>query len=355
LASELTLSVLDQSPVRQGGTAADALRETIRLAQVAERLGYGRYWVAEHHNSGSFAGNSPEILVGQIAAATRTIRVGSGGVMLSHYAALKVAEQFRMLETLFPGRIDLGIGRAPGSDQLTAAALSYPRGQVPIDEFPGQVVDLLGYLHGAMNPEHPFSRIQIQPGPQPEGAPEIWLLGSSDYSARLAAMLGLPFAFADFFGRTAAVGPPVAELYRKEFRQTIFGAEPRLNVTLHVMCAPTEEEALFLASSRRYQRAARDLGLRAGLMSPEEVASQDWPEAVHDAAAASSVTAIDGDPEQVHDRILERAAAYQTKDVGIVTNCYSFEVRVRSYELVADGFGLKPVSQSRRLIQDSLS
>src|SRR5919206_1685878 len=136
----LTLSVLDQTPVREGGTAAEALRESGQLAQLAERLGYARYWVAEHHNTGAFAGTSPEILVGQIAAATRTIRVGSGGVMLSHYSALKVAEQFRMLESFFPGRIDLGIGRAPGSDQLTAAALAYPRPQINVDEFPQQVV-----------------------------------------------------------------------------------------------------------------------------------------------------------------------------------------------------------------------
>jgi alkanesulfonate monooxygenase SsuD/methylene tetrahydromethanopterin reductase-like flavin-dependent oxidoreductase (luciferase family) len=150
----------------------------------------------------------------------------------------------------------------------------------------------------------------------------------------------LPFAFADFFGRTAAVGPPVAALYRKEFRQTVFGHAPRLNVTVHVMCAPTEEEALILASSRRYQRAARDLGLRTGLMSPEDVTKQDWPPQVHLAAKESSATAIDGDPEQVKRGVLERAAAYETTDVGIVTNCYSFEARVRSYELVAEAFGL---------------
>ena len=341
MSSELTLSVVDQSPVRKGGTAADALRESIQLAQAVERLGYARYWVAEHHNSGSFAGTSPEILIGQIAAATQSIRVGSGGVMLSHYAALKVAEQFQMLAALFPGRIDLGIGRAPGSDQLTAAALSYPRPQVDINEFPGQVVDVLGYLYGEMAEEHPFSRIQIQPGGPLAKPPEVWLLGSSDYSARLAAMLGLPFAFADFFGRTAAIGPRVAALYRKEFRQTVFGAEPRLNVTVHVMCAPTEEEAQRLASSRRFQRAARDVGVRVGLLSPEEVETTDWPEHVRQAAAESNPSAIDGDPDQVKGAILERAALYETTDVGVVTNCFSFEARVRSYELVAKAFGLE--------------
>ncbi len=341
MSSELTLGVVDQSPVRNGGTAADALRESIRLAQAVERFGYSRYWVAEHHNSGSFAGTSPEILIGQIAAATQSIRVGSGGVMLSHYAALKVAEQFQMLAALFPGRIDLGIGRAPGSDQLTAAALSYPRPQMDIQEFPGQVVDVLGYLHGQMNPEHPFSKIRIQPGPAPE-PPEVWLLGSSDYSAQLAAILGLPFAFADFFGRTAAIGPQVAALYRREFRETVFGDKPRLNVTLHVMCAPTEEEAQVLATSRRFQRAARDTGVRVGLLSPEEVAATDWPEHIRQAAADSGPSAIDGDPEQVKEGIIARAALYETTDIGIVTNCYSFEARVRSYELVAQAFGLEP-------------
>jgi luciferase family oxidoreductase group 1 len=345
LPSELTLSVLDQSPVRQGGTAADALRESVRLAQIAERLGYARYWVAEHHNSGSFAGNSPEILIGQIAAATHTIRVGSGGVMLSHYSALKVAEQFRMLETLFPGRIDLGIGRAPGSDQLTSAALSYPRPQADIQEFPGQVADLIGFLHGAIDPAHPFAKINVQPGPSPETAPQIWLLGSSDYSARLAAMLGLPFAFADFFGRTAAIGPRVADLYRREFRPTAFGQAPRLNVTVHVMCAPTEEEARFLALSRKFQRGARHLGLRAGLLSPDEVANQPWPDEVRRAAEEAGGGAIDGDPDQVREQLLERSETYGTTDVGIVTNCYAFEARACSYELVARAFGLEGASR----------
>src|SRR5438552_16955499 len=155
MSTELTLSVLDQSPVRNGGTAADARRESVRLAQVADRLGYARYWVAEHHNTGSFAGTSPEILIGRIAAATESIRVGSGGVMLSHYSALKVAEQFRMLESLFPGRIDLGIGRAPGSDGLTAAALAYPRPQADINEFPQQVAHLPGFLAGHVDPSDP--------------------------------------------------------------------------------------------------------------------------------------------------------------------------------------------------------
>jgi len=342
LSDDLTLSVVDQSPVRKGGTAADALQESVRLAQIVERLGYARYWVAEHHNTGSFAGTSPEILIGRIAAATDSIRVGSGGVMLSHYSALKVAEQFRMLESLFPGRIDLGIGRAPGSDGLTAAALAYPRPQIDIEQFPQQVVDVLGFLHGAINPEHPFAKIEIQPGPPPATAPEVWLLGSSDYSARLAAMLGLPFAFADFFGRTSGIGPTVADIYRREFRPTVFGAEPRLNVTLQVVCAPSEAEAARVASSRRFMRAARVLGIRGGLLPPEEAASHELPDEARRAAEESGRSAIDGDPDQVRAGILEAADRYGTRDLGVVTNCYAFEDRVCSYELVAEAFGLTP-------------
>ena len=338
--NELTLSVVDQSPIRKGGTAADGLRESVQLAQIAERLGYKRYWLAEHHNTGTFAGTSPEILIARIAAATESIRVGSGGVMLSHYSALKVAEQFRTLESLFPGRIDLGIGRAPGSDGLTAAALAHPRPEMDIRYFPQQVADLLGFLHGVMHPEHLFAQVQVQPGPPPQGAPEVWLLGSSDYSARLAAMLGLPFAFADFFGHTGDIGPAVADLYRREFKPTAFGEAPRVNVTVQVVCAPTEAEAIRVASSRKFMRAARLMGLRGGLLPPEEAMAQPLSDEVRRSVEESGRSAIDGDPEQVRERILEVAEAYGTSDVGVVTNCYAFADRVRSYELVAEAFGL---------------
>ena len=250
---ELTLSVVDQSPLRKGGTGADALTESVRLAQRCERLGYARYWVAEHHASTSWTGASPEILIGQIAAGTSTIRVGSGGVMLSHYSALKVAEQFRALDAFHPGRIDLGVGRAPGSDQRTAFALAHPRQPADVRTFPRQVHDLLAFLSGEMAADHPFAGISPLAGPQPGTGPEVWLLGSSDFSARLAAMLGLPFAFADFFGNLDH-GPLVADLYRREFQPSAYLDAPRLNVTVQVMCAPTEEEARYLASSRNLNK-----------------------------------------------------------------------------------------------------
>ena len=340
MATKLTLSVVDQSPTRKGGTAADALRESVKLAQITEKLGYRRYWVAEHHNSGAFSGTSPELLIGQIAAKTRTIRVGSGGVMLPHYSSLKVAEQFRILEAFFPGRIDLGIGRAPGSDQLTAAALSYPRPQTDIRQFPQQVKDVLGFLTETLEPGHPLTRVSAQPGPMPEAMPEVWLLGSSDYSARLAAGLGLPFSFADFFGNTGEIGPLVVDLYRREFQPSRYLDAPKVNVGLQVMCAPTEDEAVFLGMSRNLNKAGQLWGLSQGLLSPEEAAAYPMPDGAREYIEQFKDGYVEGDPQQVRQKVLEIADRYGTDDVGIVTNCYSFESRVRSFALVAEVFGL---------------
>ncbi len=192
----IRLSVLDQSPIRSGGTAADAVRETLQLAETADRLGYHRYWLAEHHSHGGLAGPSPEILIGQVAARTKEIRVGSGGVMLSHYSPLKVAENFRVLETLYPGRIDIGVGRAPGSDRLTSRALANGGSPFRVENFPQMVSDLLGFLEGKLEEGHPFEQVRAMPdGPT---APEAWLLGSSDQSALLAAHFGCAFSFAHF-------------------------------------------------------------------------------------------------------------------------------------------------------------
>src|SRR5881296_4587329 len=192
----LSLGVLDQSPVRSGGSVADALHETLDLAELCDRLGYRRYWLAEHHSTKGLAGSSPEVLIGQVAARTSRMRVGSGGVMLQHYSPLKVAESFRVLETLFPGRIDLGIGRAPGSDRLTAQALAHGPGALGIEYFPNQIADLIGFLHNQVAPDHAFAAIRAMPvGPS---APEVWLLGSSAESASFAAHFGTAFSFAHF-------------------------------------------------------------------------------------------------------------------------------------------------------------
>jgi luciferase family oxidoreductase group 1 len=342
----LTFGVVDQSPLREGGTAADALRESVKLAQVAEAAGYSRYWVAEHHNASSWAGTSPELLIGQIAAGTTTIRVGSGGVMLSHYSALKVAEQFRVLDAFYPGRIDLGIGRAPGSDQVTAAALAHPRPRASIDTYAPQIVDLLGFLEGRFEGDHPFAGIRAFAGPVPDTVPEVWLLGSSDFSARLAGVLGLPFAFADFFGNVPH-GPIVADLYRREFKPSPFLDEPRVSVAVQVICAPTEEEAVFLGASRNINKLGPRPGQtpRRGLIPPDMATSYPLSDDERRQLESLKGGYIDGDPTQVRDRLLELAGQYGADEVGIVSNCYAFEDRVRSYELTAQALGIDSTSR----------
>tara|TARA_Y100000590_G_scaffold209546_1_gene237441 strand:+ start:5625 stop:6647 length:1023 start_codon:yes stop_codon:yes gene_type:complete len=338
--SKLTFGIVDQSPIREGGTVKQALEETIMLAQSAEKFGYHRYWVAEHHNSGGYAGTAPEIIIGQIASKTSHIMVGSGGVMLSHYSALKVAETFGILQSFFPERIELGIGRAPGSDQDTARALSYPKAIMNIQEFPQQVSDLIGFLSGTLPDEHIFSHIKSQAGGPPPSIPGIWLLGSSDYSARLAAMLGLPFSFADFFGSTAGHGPLVADLYRKSFKPSGYLQEPKFNVALQVVCADTQEKADFVASSRNISRINSLRGIRGPMISPEDASSIKLGPFELEHLEHVNRRSIQGDPSTVKQQIIEAARTYQTNDVSIVTNCYYFEDRVRSFELVAKIFGL---------------
>jgi len=339
MARELSLSVLDQSPIRQGGTAAQALRETVELAKAVERFGYKRYWVAEHHNASGFAGTAPEILIGQIAAHTSTIRVGSGGVMLSHYSALKVAETFRALSAFYPGRIDLGIGRAPGSDPATAVGRGPPPGPAPPNPFPRQVEDLAGFLSQQLPAGHPFAGITAQPGPLPAETPDVWLLGSSDYSAQLAAMLGLPFAFADFFGSAGDVGPQVAEIYRRRFQPSAYLDEPRLAVAAHVICAETAERAHDIAASVRLSVARLRTGNGSTALLPPDEAARYELDAFQGAMVAGFMKHfVEGSPASVREQLGAVAERYQTSDLVIATNCYAFEDRVRSYQLVADAF-----------------
>lgn len=306
----LQLGVVDQSPIREGGTAAQALHETIALAVATEAMGYQRYWVAEHHNIGNFAGTSPEILIGQIAARTRSIRVGSGGVMLSHYSAFKVAEQFRLLETLYPGRIDLGIGRAPGSDQLTAAALAYPGRPRDISAFPDQVSDMLGYLADEMPPQHPFAKVHA--GPTKGTVPEVWLLGSYTESAYLAAMMGLPFAYAHFFGTATDNGPAIVEGYRRHFRPSTYLAEPKVNVSVHVLCAPSAAAAQRLGLSRNLMKLRTVLGQRGGVPSVETALAYRYSPQELAYIADFSRSYIDGTPQEVKAGLEKIAAQYQT-------------------------------------------
>src|SRR6478735_5717676 len=243
----MRLSVLDQSPVAEGSTGAQALRNTIDLAQLADALGYHRYWVAEHHGGPSLAGPSPEALIGPVAAAPEGIRVGSGGVMLPHYSPFKVAETFSLLAGLFPGRIDLALGRASGTDPLTTFALQRDRTKAMPDDFPQQLAELLAHLEDDLPPEHPFVRLpKFLPG-LPH-APEPWLLGSSPQSAIWAAETGLPYAFADFINPG---GADIARDYRDRFAAGVRLPAPHVMVAAWVICAETDEEAQHLAASSR--------------------------------------------------------------------------------------------------------
>jgi luciferase family oxidoreductase group 1 len=332
--------IVDQSPIRQEGSAEDALRETVELAKLADIWGYKRYWVAEHHNSDGYAGTAPEILISQIAANTKNIIIGSGGVMLSHYSALKVAETFRILNSFYPDRIELGIGRAPGSDHQTAAALAYPRPQMDINQFPQQVADLIGFMSGTLHDDHYFSNIKAQPGPSPNSIPNIWLLGSSDFSARLAAALGLPFSFADFFGTSAEHGPMIVDLYRQQFQPSNYCSEPKVNVALQVICSETQSEADFIASSRDIARINRLKGIRGPMMKPEEASKiQFSPQELYHLEQTGKHI-IQGDPQYVKAGILDASARYHTNEISIVTNCYYFDHRTTSFKLISEIFGL---------------
>ena len=333
----MKLSVLDQSPVREGVTPRDALLETVELARHVDGLGYCRYWLAEHHSSPGLAGSAPEIMVGLVAAETRHLRVGSGGVMLSHYSSLKVAEQFRMLETLYPGRIDLGIGRAPGSDQLTAVALQHGPGALGIEHFPNQIADLLAFLENTMPADHPFSRIRVMPAGDTN--PEIWLLGSSDQSAIFAAYFGLPFSFAHFINDEG--GPEIMAAYRQRFRPSPRLAAPQGSIGVFVMCAESEVEARRLAASRDLWRLRQRRGILAPFPPPEDALAYPYSEAERREVEYHRRRQVVGAPDQVKAQLTALAESYGVEEIVVLTICHDFAARKRSYALLAEAFGLK--------------
>ncbi|ASU41316.1 LLM class flavin-dependent oxidoreductase [Herbaspirillum sp. meg3] len=332
----LRISVLDQAPVSEGMSGAQALKNAIDLATLADRLGYYRYWVAEHHGTTSLACASPEVLIGPIAAATSRLRLGSGGVMLPHYSPLKVAESFSMLSGLYPGRIDLGLGRAPGSDSLTASALQRDRRQRPQDDFPEQLNELLGYLWDELPEDHPFARLSSLPG-----SPELiqpWMLGSSAQSGIWAAELGLPYMFADFIH---AAGEPVAERYRRDFVPSPRFPSPRQGVALQVICADTDEEARLLATSYGMRLIHMHSGRRLDKIPSVETALKFFEEYnLPPSTLPSGRRAVVGSPAKVKEQIEVLAAAYGADEVMIVTIIHEHAARKRSYELIAQQFGL---------------
>ena len=327
----LKLSVLDQSPAAQDETQDHAIRESLALAKHCDALGYHRYWVSEHHNSASIVGTAPEVLMAAIAATTQRIRVGSAGVMLPHYSTLKVAEQFRVLEAIAPGRIDLGVGRAPGSDRMTAMALN-PNPNAA-DSFPIQVQELGSWLRGEpLPPGHPFREIRAHP--QGPTAPEIWILGSSDYGAQLAAHFGLPYAYAYFFTDGRGTEEALA-LYRRNFRSSARHAKPLATICVWALAADTEAEARHLLMTREHWRVGFEKGLRTPLLSPKAVAAHPYTEAERSIIQRLRERAIVGTADQVASKLKDLAAVFGLDEIVINTWTHDPAARHRSYELIA--------------------
>lgn len=324
----MILSVLDQSPIAAGTPPAQALANSIDLARHCEGLGYHRYWLAEHHASEALAGSAPEILIGAVAAATTRMRIGSGGVMLPHYSPLKVAEQFSLLAGLYPGRIDLGLGRAPGSDPRTAIALQRDRRQQAPNDFPNQLAELIGYLEGTLPAEHPFAAYaRTLPG-LPE-APEPWVLGSSPDSAVFAGDLGLPYCFADFINARQG---DIAEAYRHRFTPRHPGDSPQVMIAVWTVVADTDAEAERLAAPARMMFAHLLAG--RSIAVPDVDTAVAWlaqrPELAGQRAGRRVVA---GSPETVRTGLLQAAGEYGADEVMLVNILHDHQTRKRSYAL----------------------
>ena len=327
----LRLGVLDQSPVSEGSTGAEALANTLDLARLADDLGYHRYWVAEHHATPMLAGASPEVLIGPIASATSRIRVGSGGVILHHYSPRKVAESFSVLSGLFGERVDLGLGRGMSADAITTFALQRDRREPAPDDFPAQLEELLAYIDGRPPPDPRFAALAALPGLP--GRPEPWLLGSSLQSATWAGQLGLPYAFGDFINPE---GAEMARLYREFFAGSERLPAPRLAVAVTAICAATDAEAERLAASSRVCSVVQREG-RSIPVPPVEKALR-YLDRETTPVSSPRRRAILGSPTTVKDGIEEVAREYGAEEVIVVTITYSHEARRRSYELLAEAF-----------------
>jgi luciferase family oxidoreductase group 1 len=333
------LSVLDLSPVSSGSSSTEALRNTLDLARLADRLGYTRYWLAEHHNTTLIASSSPEVLIGHVASVTTNLRVGSGGVMLPNHAPLKVAETFRMLEALHPGRIDLGLGRAPGTDSLTAFALRRSRAALHADDFPEQLAELLNFFSGDFPADHPFRHVRAIP--QDVETPEIWLLGSSDFSARLAAQLGLGFAFAHHINPAQAIS--ALQIYHAQFRQSVYLNAPRSMLAASVVSAETDAQAEELASSADLTLLRFQQGKFSGaLPSIAEAGAYPYTAYEREIVAANRARLFVGSAETVRARLSALAGQTGVGEIMITTMTHAHEARRRSYELLAGAFALSP-------------
>src|SRR3954470_21751133 len=336
----IPLSVLDLSVVTTGTKPAAALRNSIDLARHVDGLGYVRYWLAEHHNLASVASPAPDVMIGQIAAHTRHIRVGSGGVMLPNHAPLAVAERYKMLEAFFPGRIDLGIGRAPGTHQVTAFALRRWQGDPGRDDFLERLQELIFWDTGGFPEDHPFAKVRAMPWDAP--LPPILMLRSRHHGARLASSMGVGFAFAHHFASFDAV--TAMRLYRSGYAAGGMQAQPYAILGVAVVCAETDAEAERLASSIDLNWLRREHGEYRPLPSPEEATAYPYTERDRARIEANRRRLFVGSPETVKARLRELAATTQADEVMVTSAIYEHGARRRSYELLAEAFALAPAA-----------
>lgn len=330
------LSILDLSPVSAGSSGAQALRNSLDLAQLADKLGFTRYWVAEHHNMPSIASSAPEIMIGQIAAVTKHMHIGSGGVMLPNHAPLTVAERFKVLEALYPGRIDLGLGRAPGTDPATSYLLRRRQGISEQDDFLERFQELMLLETRGFPEGHPFHKVRAMPAEVP--LPPIFLLGSSDYSAQLAGQIGAAFSFAHHFATFDAV--EAMRLYRDSFRPSAAHDKPYAILATHVVCADSDEQAERLASTVELNFVRRAKGEYLPLASPEEALAYDYTPTDRARIAQNRSRMSVGSPATVKARLEPLIAATKADELMVTTMVYDHDARKRSYTLLAEAFAL---------------
>lgn len=333
----IKLSILDQSPIAEGSNATEALQNTVQLAKKAEQWGYHRFWVSEHHDSTTLAGSSPEILMAHLASITSSIRIGSGGVMLTHYSPFKVAENFKLLEALFPERIDAGIGRAPGGMPRATYALHDGKYR-DVHKFPQQVDDLIMYLNDSIPSDHPY--VGLKATPVTCTNPPIWMLGSSQNSALLAAEKGLPYMFAQFINGEG--GEACASIYRERYKPSNSQPKPQQAVAIFFACAETEEEAERIASSLTLSMLMSEQGMSSkGIPSPETAMAYSYSHFEQKRVQENRKRMIVGTPKSVRRQIEELSTVYEADEVMLVMIAYDFQDKLRSYELIAKEMGLQ--------------
>ncbi|SER72729.1 luciferase family oxidoreductase, group 1 [Gracilibacillus ureilyticus] len=329
----MKLSVLDQAPISRGSHPADTLQNTLQLAQITEKLGYHRYWVAEHHNASGLASTSPEIVMTRIASVTENIRVGSGGVLLPQYSPFKIAENFKTMEAFFPGRMDLGVGRSPGGSELTRQALLDGHNR-SLQEFPRQVRELQGFLHNTLEREHPFRLVKA--GPRTETAPPIWILGLSERGAKNAAEMGAGFVFGHFINPVN--GKKAMDAYREAFQSSPSMENPQTIVCIFAVCAETEQEAEELALSQDKWLLNVGKGRDTKIPSIEEVKEKGFTEDEQKEIRKNRRRCIIGTPAKIKQELEQLQAYYGTDEFMLITNIYDFDAKVKSYRLIKEAF-----------------